>query len=61
MANDPMGQQYLAPYVAASLGEYFMYEKHKDVLVVFDDFTKHAWAYRQISLLLDRAPGREGG
>jgi len=50
-AGDPMGQQYLAPY--------FMYAKGADVLVVFDDFTKHAWAYRQISLLLDRAPGRD--
>lgn len=58
-ASDPMGQQYLAPYVATSLGEYFMYEKHADVLIVFDDFTKHAWAYRQISLLLERAPGRD--
>jgi F-type H+-transporting ATPase subunit alpha len=58
-ASDPMGQQYLSPYVAASLGEYFMYEQHGHVLVVFDDFTKHAWAYRQISLLLERAPGRD--
>ncbi|MBM4147739.1 MAG: F0F1 ATP synthase subunit alpha [Lentisphaerae bacterium] len=58
-ASDPMGQQYLAPYVACSLGEYFMYTKGRDVLVVFDDFTKHAWAYRQISLLLERAPGRD--
>jgi F-type H+-transporting ATPase subunit alpha len=58
-ASDPMGQQYLAPYVAASLGEYFMHERHSHVLVVFDDLTKHAWAYRQISLLLDRAPGRD--
>jgi len=58
-ASDPMGQQYLCPYVACSLGEYFMYEKQRDVLVVFDDFTKHAWAYRQISLLLERAPGRD--
>ncbi len=58
-ASDPIGQQYLAPYVATSLGEYFMYEKHLPVLVVFDDFTKHAWAYRQISLLLERAPGRD--
>ena len=58
-ASDPMGQQYLAPYVACSIGEYFMYEKHRDVLIVFDDFTKHAWAYRQISLLLERAPGRD--
>lgn len=59
LASDPMGQQYLAPYVATSLGEYFMYEHGADVLVVFDDFTKHAWAYRQISLLLERAPGRD--
>ena len=58
-ASDPMGQQYLAPYVACSLGEYFMFEKKAHVLVVFDDFTKHAWAYRQISLLLERAPGRD--
>ncbi|MFC1497273.1 F0F1 ATP synthase subunit alpha [Verrucomicrobiota bacterium] len=58
-AADPMGQQYLAPYVASSLGEYFMCEKGGDVLVCFDDFTKHAWAYRQISLLLERAPGRD--
>lgn len=58
-ASDPMGQQYLSPYVACSMGEYFMHAKHADVLVVFDDFTKHAWAYRQISLLLERAPGRD--
>lgn len=58
-ASDSMGQQYLVPYVACSLGEYFMRKKHADVLVVFDDFTKHAWAYRQISLLLERAPGRD--
>ena len=58
-AADPMGQQYLSPYVATSIGEYFMYDRRGDVLVVFDDFTKHAWAYRQISLLLDRAPGRD--
>lgn len=58
-ASDPMGRQYLAPYVATSLGEYFMHEKHGHVLMVFDDFTKHAWAYRQISLLLERAPGRD--
>lgn len=58
-ASDPMGQQYLAPYVAASLGEYFMHREGRDVLVVFDDFTKHAWAYRQISLLLQRPPGRD--
>lgn len=56
-ASSPPGQQYLAPYVACSYGDYFMY-KGQDVLVVFDDLTKHAWAYRQISLLLGRAPGR---
>jgi F-type H+-transporting ATPase subunit alpha len=58
-AADPMGQQYLVPYVACSFGEYFVHHKQADVLVVFDDFTKHAWAYRQISLLLERAPGRD--
>jgi len=58
VASCPMGEQYLAPYTAAMLGEYFM-KKGKDVLVVFDDLTKHAWVYRQISLLMDRAPGRE--
>lgn len=58
-AGDSMGQQYLAPYVACSVAEYFMYEKGRDVLVIFDDLTKHAWAYRQISLLLERAPGRD--
>ncbi len=57
-ASMPVGQQFLAPYTAATLGEYFMY-KGRDVLVVFDDLSKHAWVYRQISLLLERAPGRE--
>ncbi len=54
----PMGEQYLAPYTAAMLGEYFM-RKGRDVLVVFDDLTKHAWVYREISLLMERSPGRE--
>ncbi len=58
VASASMGEQYLAPYTAAMLGEYFMY-KGKDVLVVFDDLTRHAWVYRQISLLLERTPGRE--
>ncbi|MCX5702221.1 MAG: F0F1 ATP synthase subunit alpha [Candidatus Omnitrophica bacterium] len=58
VASVSTGEQYLAPYTACMLGEYFMY-KGKDVLVVFDDLTKHAWVYRQISLLLERAPGRE--
>lgn len=57
-ASDSPAEQYIAPYAAASLGEYFM--RHgKDVLVVFDNLTKHAWIYRQISLLLQRPPGRE--
>lgn len=51
-------EQYLIPYTAATLGEYFM-RQGKDVLVVFDDLTKHAWIYRQLSLLLERSPGRE--
>ncbi|MEE8359982.1 MAG: F0F1 ATP synthase subunit alpha [Candidatus Omnitrophota bacterium] len=58
VASLSTGEQYLTPYTAAMLGEYFMY-KGKDVFVVFDDFTKHAWIYRQLSLLLERAPGRE--
>lgn len=58
VASLSVGEQYLAPYTAAMLGEYFMYSG-RDVLVIFDDLTKHAWVYRQISLLLERAPGRE--
>jgi F-type H+-transporting ATPase subunit alpha len=57
-ASTTVGEQYLAPYSACALGEYFMY-KGRDVLVVFDDMTKHAWSYRQLSLLLERPPGRE--
>ncbi|MDD5431537.1 MAG: F0F1 ATP synthase subunit alpha [Candidatus Omnitrophica bacterium] len=57
-ADTPAAEQYLAPYVASALGEYFMYAG-KSVLVVFDDLTKHAWIYRQMSLLLERSPGRE--
>ncbi len=57
-ASTSAGEQFLAPYTACTLGEYFM--RHgRDVLVVFDDLTKHAWIYRQLSLLLERAPGRE--
>jgi F-type H+-transporting ATPase subunit alpha len=58
VASVSTGEQYLAPYTACTLGEYFM-NNGKDVYVVFDDLTKHAWIYRQISLLLERAPGRE--
>lgn len=57
-ASHPAPQQYLAPYVAATLGEYFMYQG-RDVLIAFDDLTKHAWVWRQLSLLLERPPGRE--
>ncbi|MDD5504838.1 MAG: F0F1 ATP synthase subunit alpha [Candidatus Omnitrophica bacterium] len=57
-AGSSSGEQYICPYTAAALGEYFMYQG-KDVLVVFDDLTKHSWIYRQMSLLLERAPGRE--
>jgi len=51
-------EQYLAPYVASAIGEHFV-EQKKDVLVVFDNLTRHAWIYRQIALLLNRSPGRE--
>lgn len=57
-ASMPPGQQYLAPYVACSLAEFFMHQG-KHVFVGFDDFTKHAWCYREISLLLGRPPGRD--
>ncbi|UCC95797.1 MAG: F0F1 ATP synthase subunit alpha [Candidatus Omnitrophota bacterium] len=58
VASTTPGEQYLAPYAACMLGEYFMYNG-KDVFVIFDDLTRHAWIYRQICLLLGRAPGRE--
>lgn len=58
VASSPPGEQYLAPYTAAMLGEYFM-RNDKDVLVILDDLTRHAWIYREISLLLERPPGRE--
>jgi F-type H+-transporting ATPase subunit alpha len=57
-ASSPASQWYLAPYAGAAIGEYFR-DKGMDALVVFDDLSKHAWAYRQISLLLRRPPGRE--
>ncbi len=57
-ASDPAALQYLAPYVGATMGEYFMYSG-EHALIVYDDLTKQAQAYRQISLLLRRPPGRE--
>ncbi len=57
-ASEPAALQYLAPYAGCAIGEEFM-EQGKDALVVYDDLSKHAWAYRQVSLLLRRPPGRE--
>ena len=57
-ASDPAPMQYLAPYAGCAMGEYFM-QKGQDALIVYDDLSKHAWAYRQMSLLLRRPPGRE--
>ncbi len=57
-ASDPASLQYIAPYVGTSLAEYFMHQG-KDVLIVYDDLSKHAVAYRALSLLLERSPGRE--
>jgi F-type H+-transporting ATPase subunit alpha len=57
-ASDPASLSYIAPYAGAAIGEYFM-SQGKDALVVYDDLSKHAWAARQISLLLRRPPGRE--
>lgn len=58
MASDPAPLQYVAPYAGCALGEYFM-SQGKDVLIVYDDLSKHAIAYRALSLLLERSPGRE--
>jgi F-type H+-transporting ATPase subunit alpha len=57
-ASDAVALQYLAPYAGCAIGEEFM-EQGKDALVIYDDLSKHAWAYRQLSLLLRRPPGRE--
>ena len=57
-ASESSALQYLAPYAGCAMAEYFM-ERGKDVLIAYDDLTKHAWSYRQISLLLRRPPGRE--
>jgi F-type H+/Na+-transporting ATPase subunit alpha len=57
-AADPAAMQYIAAYAGCAMGEYFR-DKGEDALIIYDDLTKHAWAYRQISLLLRRPPGRE--
>lgn len=57
-ASDPASLQYIAPYSGTAMAEYFMY-KGKDVLIIYDDLSKHAVAYRSLSLLLERSPGRE--
>ncbi|GHT56172.1 ATP synthase subunit alpha [Endomicrobiia bacterium] len=57
-SSDPASMQYIAPLAACAIGEYFM-DKGEDVLIVYDDLTKHAWSYRQISLLIKRPAGRE--
>jgi len=57
-ADDPAALQYIAPYAGCAIGEEFMEQGH-DALVVYDDLSKHAWAYRQVSLLMRRPPGRE--
>jgi F-type H+-transporting ATPase subunit alpha len=57
-AADPAALQYIAPYAGCAMGEWFM-ENGKDALIIYDDLSRHAWAYRQVSLLLRRPPGRE--
>ncbi|HLD17964.1 MAG TPA: F0F1 ATP synthase subunit alpha [Patescibacteria group bacterium] len=57
-ASDPASLSFIAPYAGCAIGEYFL-SKGEDVLVIYDDLSKHAWAYREISLLLRRPPGRE--
>jgi F-type H+-transporting ATPase subunit alpha len=57
-ASEPAALQYIAPYAGCAIGEEFM-ETGRDALVIYDDLSKHAWAYRQVSLLLRRPPGRE--
>src|SRR5207253_3585523 len=57
-ASEPAAMQYIAPYSGCTMGEYFR-DRGQDALIIYDDLTKQAWAYRQISLLLRRPPGRE--
>jgi F-type H+-transporting ATPase subunit alpha len=57
-ASDSAAMQFIAPYAGCAMGEYFR-DKGEDALIIYDDLTKQAWAYRQVSLLLRRPPGRE--
>ncbi len=57
-ASDPASMQFIAPYAGCAMGEYFR-DRGEDALIIYDDLTKQAWAYRQVSLLLRRPPGRE--
>ena len=57
-ASESAAMQFIAPYSGCTMGEYFR-DKGEDALIIYDDLTKQAWAYRQISLLLRRPPGRE--
>jgi F-type H+-transporting ATPase subunit alpha len=57
-ASDPAAMQFIAPYAGCAMGEYFR-DQGQDALIIYDDLTKQAWAYRQVSLLLRRPPGRE--
>ncbi len=57
-SSDPVALQYMSPYTGCAMGEEFL-EQGKDALIIYDDLSKHAWAYRQLSLLLRRPPGRE--
>lgn len=57
-ASNPAAMSYIAPYAGCAMGEYFM-DQGKDALIIYDDLSKHAWAYRQVSLILKRPPGRE--
>ena len=57
-ASDPASMQFIAPYSGCTMGEYYR-DRGQDALIIYDDLTKQAWAYRQISLLLRRPPGRE--
>ena len=57
-ASDPASMSFIAPYTGCAIGEYFM-DQGKDAMIIYDDLSKHAWAYRQVSLILKRPPGRE--